>query len=80
MVASSALYLACGLVGALAGGTVGTVRGVAVATWLGAVLWWWQLRVALRESGKVVVEDRSWRHQVGRHRKPWAARWAHWMR
>ncbi len=52
MVLASAIYLVCGLVGAAAGGAVGTVCGAAVAMWIGALLWWWQLRAALRESGK----------------------------
>jgi O-antigen/teichoic acid export membrane protein len=50
MLATSAVYLVCGLVGAAAGGAAGTMVGAAVATWAGAVLWWWQLRAALRES------------------------------
>jgi O-antigen/teichoic acid export membrane protein len=50
MLATSAVYLACGLVGAAAGGAAGTMVGAAVATWAGAALWWWQLSAALRES------------------------------
>ncbi len=49
MVFASLLYLGCGLVGALQGGALGTTRGVALATWIGALLWWRQLRVAMRE-------------------------------
>jgi len=52
MVLSSAVYLVCGLAGAAAGGAVGTTCGVAVAMWIGALLWWWQLRAALREFGR----------------------------
>jgi O-antigen/teichoic acid export membrane protein len=48
MVLSSALYVACGLVGAVMGGTVGTMYGAAIASWMGALLFWWQLRSALR--------------------------------
>ena len=58
MVLSSAVYLGCGLVGAYLGGATGTVLGVALATWVGALLWWWQLGVAIRESGK--VPPRTW--------------------
>jgi hypothetical protein len=53
MLLSSAVFLGCGLVGAYFGGATGTVRGSAIATWIGAMLWWWQLGVAMRESGKV---------------------------
>ncbi len=49
MALASLLYLACGLLGALQGGALGTTRGVALATWIGAFLWWRQLRVAMRE-------------------------------
>jgi len=52
MVLSSAVYLVCGLAGAAAGGALGTTCGTAVAMWTGALLWWWQLRAALRESGE----------------------------
>jgi O-antigen/teichoic acid export membrane protein len=60
MLLISAAYLVCGLAGAVAGGTVGTVRGVAIAAWIGALVGWWQLRLAMRESGHV---------HVGAHRK-----------
>ena len=51
MVLTSVAFLGCGLVGAATGGAVGTMRGAAVATWIGALLWWWQLHLALQESG-----------------------------
>lgn len=51
MTLSAAIYLACGLAGAAAGGALGSVRGVAVATFIGALAWWWQLGTALREAG-----------------------------
>ncbi len=50
MVLASLIFLSCGLVGAVQGGALGTVRGVALATWIGALFWWWQLRLAMRES------------------------------
>jgi O-antigen/teichoic acid export membrane protein len=53
MVVASAAYLAYGLLGAWSGGVVGTVRGVAIATWVGALVWWWQLHAGLREAGYV---------------------------
>ena len=59
MVIASAASLTGGLAGALQGGALGSVRGLAVATWFGAVLWWWQLHAAMRESGIVPVGDRS---------------------
>ncbi len=49
MVFASLLYLSFGLLGALQGGALGTARGVALATWIGSLLWWRQLRVAMRE-------------------------------
>jgi O-antigen/teichoic acid export membrane protein len=46
----SAIYLTCAVVGTLAAGVQGTVWGLALGTWVGAVVWWWQLRAALWES------------------------------
>lgn len=57
MVVSSVIYLGCNLTGAFLDGAVGTVRGAALATWLGAVVWWWHLRVALRESDKLPARE-----------------------
>ena len=72
MLLSSAVFLGCGLVGAYFGGATGTVRGAALATWVGAILWWWQLDLGMRESGK--IQPRSWylfrRRPAGRHRGP----------
>ena len=53
MIIASVLYLSLNLAGAALDGATGTVRGAAVATWAGAVVWWWQLGVAMRESGKI---------------------------
>ena len=53
MIISSAMYLSFTLTGAYLGGAVGTVRGAALATCSGAVVWWWHLRVAMRESDKI---------------------------
>jgi O-antigen/teichoic acid export membrane protein len=39
------------IVGAVAGGTAGTVYGLAAASWLGALLYWWEFRLAMREVG-----------------------------
>ena len=54
---ASLASLAGGMVGVLHGGALGSVRGLAVATWCGALLWWWELRAAMRESGTVPVGD-----------------------
>jgi len=56
-VLASVIYLGCGLVGAVTGGAVGTLRGSAVATWIVALLWWWQLRAALQEAGHISARD-----------------------
>jgi O-antigen/teichoic acid export membrane protein len=50
MVLGSALAVVLSLAGAAAGGAVGTMMGAAVASWIGALLFWWELRMALRES------------------------------
>ena len=52
MVLSSALYIACGLGGAWVAGVYGTMIGAAIASWLGALLFWWQLRMALKKFNK----------------------------
>ncbi|HWM01788.1 MAG TPA: hypothetical protein VNP92_05565, partial [Actinophytocola sp.] len=46
---ASAGYLGFGLAGAWLGGAVGMSWGSTTAMWLGAGLWWLQLRAALRE-------------------------------
>jgi O-antigen/teichoic acid export membrane protein len=61
MIQSTITYVACSMVGALAGGAVGTVIGAAVATWIGALLFWWQFGVALQESGKLPEGSRLWK-------------------
>jgi O-antigen/teichoic acid export membrane protein len=71
MLIASAAYLVFGLAGAWLGGTVGAVRGAAVATCSGALLWWWELHLALRKSGDGSASDRSGpRRPAGRHRMP----------
>jgi O-antigen/teichoic acid export membrane protein len=66
MIFASLIYLGCGLAGTVLDGAVGAVRGAAVATWVGALLWWWQLRVALRESGRIPDGGKSWSRQPDR--------------
>jgi O-antigen/teichoic acid export membrane protein len=48
MIIMSSLYVICALVGAASGGTVGTMIGAAIAAWIGALVFWRELRVALR--------------------------------
>ena len=70
-IVSSVLLVACALAGAAEGGAVGTVRGSAVAAWLGALLAWWQLRAAIRESDQVPADHRFWpgrKQKSGTHR------------
>jgi O-antigen/teichoic acid export membrane protein len=64
----AAIFLASGLLGAFADGVVGTVWGVAIATWIGAAVWWWQMRAAMREHGFQAGIRR--RRVAGRHRRP----------
>jgi len=70
---TSALIVACAVVGALAGGTLGTMRAAAAASWLGTVLYWWQFRRALLESGSVPVPAWLWPNPQGRHHR-WSSR------
>jgi len=57
MVVASAGSLVGGVLGALQGGAVGSARGLAVTWGIGAVIWWWELRAAMRESAIVPVSD-----------------------
>ena len=71
MVLASAVYVVLTLAGAATGGAIGTVRGAAVAAWVGALLWWWELRSGLHEYG--IVSAYGWplsKRAVGRHRRP----------
>jgi O-antigen/teichoic acid export membrane protein len=45
----SAIYLALGILGAVVDGTTGAVLGTAIASWSGAVLYWCELRIAMRQ-------------------------------
>jgi O-antigen/teichoic acid export membrane protein len=73
MVVSSAAYLTLGLAGAYVNGAEGTVLGAAMATWFGAVVWWWQLQLGLREARRTGQIQ-----QHGRHREPHQS--GAWMR
>ncbi len=67
-VITSALYIVFTLAGAARWGAIGAVGGGAVATLIGAVIWWFQLHLALRESG--VAQLALTGHQPGKHRLP----------
>jgi O-antigen/teichoic acid export membrane protein len=67
-VITSALYIVFTLAGAARWGAIGAVGGGAVATLIGAAIWWFQLQLALRESG--VTQLALAGHQPGKHRLP----------
>ena len=67
MVISSAATVLLGLAGAFVGGAAGTMYGAAAAAWIGALLFWSQLRKAFHESG--YAEAGHWFHRgAGGHR------------
>jgi O-antigen/teichoic acid export membrane protein len=70
MIVSSAFNVAGALAGAALGGAVGTIRGLAISTWAGTVVYWWQLRVALHESGRLPARRVLPGRRPGRHRGP----------
>jgi O-antigen/teichoic acid export membrane protein len=51
MVAGTAVSVVFSIAGAAVGGTVGSMYGYAAGSWTGALLSWWQLRTAMRETG-----------------------------
>ncbi len=53
VVISSVMALVCSLLGAVSDGAFGAVTGMAVAQWMVAPVFWWELRAAMRESGRV---------------------------
>jgi O-antigen/teichoic acid export membrane protein len=70
VIPTSVLVIACAVAGALTAGTLGSMRYVAAASWLGALLTWWQLRQALKESSTVPVPIWLWPGRprpAGRH-------------
>jgi hypothetical protein len=72
MLVSSAIYVILAVIGASLDGAQGTTAGTAVATWLGAVMWWWQLRLGLRDYMEAAAQRASARRASsnGRHRAP----------
>jgi hypothetical protein len=55
VIVGSILLLVFSLAGAATRGADGALEGSAVAAWLSAVVAWWQLRAAIRESGTTTV-------------------------
>jgi O-antigen/teichoic acid export membrane protein len=66
---TAALIVTCGLAGALTGGTLGTMRYVAAATWVGSVVAWWQLRLALQDAD-LPTPRWMFARSGGTHRRP----------
>jgi O-antigen/teichoic acid export membrane protein len=62
MVITSVFAVVGALAGAVADGAIGTVTGMAIAAWISAPVFWWELRAAMRESGK--VPDTSSRRRI----------------
>jgi O-antigen/teichoic acid export membrane protein len=60
LILGSPLFVVCALVGAAADGAFGTMCGAAVASWIGALLYWLQLRTAMQEA-HIISEGRELR-------------------
>jgi O-antigen/teichoic acid export membrane protein len=74
MMLTAGTFLVLSLVGAYLEGPVGTVRGAAIAGWVAAVIIWWQLARALRESKQVKINGRFWPfRQSGAQARPQVA-------
>lgn len=78
MLIYSALYVVLSLIGADVGGALGTIQGCAIAGWIGALLFWVELRAELRvsesRSGSPGVGGETdlvpQKRMAGRHRAP----------
>ena len=71
VVISSVMSLFCSLLGAVSDGAFGAVMGMAVAQWIVAPVFWWELRAAMRESGRAPGAGWLWPGRTdGRHLKP----------
>jgi O-antigen/teichoic acid export membrane protein len=73
MLIQSGFYLALGILGAYLDGATGAVLGTALSSWIGAAVWWWQLRAAVRQHNAAGEGASPRGRQPGRHRKPRAA-------
>jgi hypothetical protein len=60
---ASGIFVVLGVLGAVVNGAVGSVEGTALATWIGAGVSWWLLRIGLRERGSTVPH-------ASRHARP----------
>ena len=72
MVLGAALFVVCGLVGAVVAGVSGTMWGAAISSWVVALMFWWQLRSALREAA-ANRPAASGNAKAGRRRAPSSA-------
>jgi O-antigen/teichoic acid export membrane protein len=63
MVIQSGIYLVLGILGAYVDGATGAVLGTAISSWIGAVVWWWQLRAAVHQHN-AQNGDPSPRHRL----------------
>ena len=71
---ASAAFVTLSVAGAAFGGTVWAIRGSAFATALGALVWWRQLNVALREANIASAGLQLGQGPIGRHRAAEVAR------
>jgi O-antigen/teichoic acid export membrane protein len=70
VILTSVFTLGCSIVGAVTAGTLGTMVYAAAASWVGTLMFWWQFRQALRESGTVPVPRWLWPVRSGEsHRR-----------
>ena len=60
VIAAAPIPFAFAIVGAVTGGTLGTMRFAAVGSWLGTLMYVWQFRKVLLESGTVPVPGWLW--------------------
>jgi O-antigen/teichoic acid export membrane protein len=72
MLIQSGIYLVLGILGAYVDGATGAVLGTAISSWIGAVVWWWQLRAAMHQYNAKGGErsPRRWQGSHGRHERP----------
>jgi O-antigen/teichoic acid export membrane protein len=76
MILLAVVYVVCGVTGAAVGGVEASIEGVAVAGWAGAVFFWFELRMALRESHNLRLNPLA-RRSPGRHQRTRSARQRH---
>ena len=69
MVIQSGFYLVLGILGAYLDGATGAVLGTAISSWIGAAVWWVQLRAAMHQHDATVEGPSPRPRTPGRHRK-----------